>query len=46
MEKEVIRHIIEDLEISSDESQKEIFFFLLNVKKKKKNSQVERKILK
>ena len=27
MEKEVIRHIIEDLEISSGESQKERFFF-------------------
>ena len=33
MEKEVIRHIIEDLEISSGESQKERFFFLLNAKK-------------
>lgn len=33
MEKEVIRHIIEDSEISSDESQKQRFFFLLNTKK-------------
>ena len=45
MEKEVIRHIIEDSEISSDESQKQRFFFLLNTKKcQKKKSQVERKL--